>query len=69
LQLDHTWSIDFMHDRLENGRIIGCLNVLDDAKREILYLEVDHSIKSPRVIWVLNHLNTKKAKAPKDQNG
>jgi len=54
--LDHTWSIDFMEDRLTDGKKVRCFNVLDDANRECLHVEIDHSLTSSRVVWVLNHL-------------
>lgn len=46
------WSLDFMHDRLANGRQFRALTVGDDFTKECLALEVAHSLGSADVIRV-----------------
>lgn len=51
-----TWSLDFMHDTLVNGKTIRTLNVIDDFNREALSITVDTSLPAVRVIRELNKL-------------
>jgi putative transposase len=51
-----SWSLDFTHDSLASGRPIRTLNVIDDFNREGLWIEVDTSIPSARVVRVLDML-------------
>lgn len=59
---NETWSMDFMHDRLINGRKFRVLNVIDDFNREVLRIEPYFSITSKRVITILERLILEKGK-------
>jgi len=54
--INQVWSIDFMHDRLEDGRAFRLFNVLDDFNREGLAIEVDFSLPAERVIRALEQI-------------
>ena len=56
LRINQVWSIDFMHDQLEDGRSIRLFNVIDDFNREALGIEVDFSLPSERVIRSLDQI-------------
>ncbi len=59
---NQTWSMDFMADRLMNGRRFRVLNIIDDYNREILRIEPYFSITSERVISIIARLLTEKRK-------
>jgi putative transposase len=48
------WSMDFVHDRMANGRSMRVLTVVDTFTRECLALEVDTSLPSRRVTRTLD---------------
>jgi len=54
--VNESWSMDFMHDQLTDGRRFRLLNVIDDYNREGLGIEVDFSLPSPRVIRTLERI-------------
>lgn len=54
--INQSWSMDFMHDQLSDGRSFRCFNVIDDFNREGLCIEVDFSLPSERVIRALEQV-------------
>lgn len=54
--LNQVWAIDFMADALYGGSWFRTFNVIDEANREALAIEVAQSIPSLRVIRVLEQL-------------
>lgn len=61
---NEVWSYDFVHDRCANGQTVKCLTVIDEHTRECLAIEVGTSIRSQRVVEVLQEL-IKQRGAPK----
>lgn len=54
--INESWSMDFMHDQLEDGRTYRLFNVIDDFNREGLAIDVDFSLPAERVRRSLNQL-------------
>lgn len=54
--INDSWSMDFMHDQLEDGRSYRLFNVIDDFNREGLTIDVDFSLPATRVIRSLNQI-------------
>ena len=54
--INQTWSMDFMHDQLGDGRSFRAFNVIDDCNREGLGIEIDFSLPAERVIRALDQI-------------
>jgi putative transposase len=52
--LNEEWALDFVHDRLSDGRSFRTLNMLDAFSRECLAMETDTSLGGERVVRVLD---------------
>ena len=55
-EANQTWSMDFMHAQLSDGRSFRTFNVIDDFNREGLAVEVDISLPALRVIRALDQV-------------
>ena len=51
--INKVWSMDFMHDQLEDGRIFRLFYVFDDFNRMAIGKEFDFLFPSDRVILEL----------------
>jgi hypothetical protein len=54
--INASWSMDFMHDQLEDGRSCRLFNVIDDYSGEVLGIDVDLSLPSERVVRALGQI-------------
>ncbi|MGO9451159.1 MAG: IS3 family transposase [Candidatus Binataceae bacterium] len=52
---DQQWAMDFVYDRIADGRAIRVLTVVDEFTRECLATEVDTGISARQVARVLEH--------------
>lgn len=56
------WALDFMHDRLSNGRKLRILTIVDHYTRECLKIEVELGLSGQSVLSVLNELVEERGK-------
>ncbi|MBQ4835436.1 IS3 family transposase [Pseudoalteromonas luteoviolacea] len=54
--INESWSMDFMHDQLSDGRSCRLFNVIDDFNREGLAIDADISMPSKRVVRSLDQI-------------
>jgi len=54
---DEVWSMDFIFDRLANGRQLKSLTMVDHCTRESPAIHADHSIRGKDVVEVLEGLH------------
>ena len=59
---NHVWSIDFVHDKLSNGRPYKMLTVLDEYTREALAVTVANKMGSSEVLEALYPILLKREK-------
>ena len=59
------WAIDFVHDRLTDGRSIRALTVVDVFSRECVGIEVNYRLTSAHVTEALNHFIKKRRAKPR----
>ena len=59
---NHVWAIDFVHDKLSNGRSYKMLTVLDEYTREALCVAVRPKMNASDVLDVLHRLLMKHGK-------
>jgi len=50
------WAMDFMHDRIDNGRRFRLLAILDLFSRECLAIEADYSLRADNVVQTLEKI-------------
>lgn len=55
-RVNERWSMDFVQDRIWQGRTFRVFTIVDDYSRECLALEVDTSIGGTRVARVLDQI-------------
>ena len=54
--INQVWSMDFMHDQLEDSKTFRLLNVIDDFSREAIGMLMGFSLPSERMIRKLKQI-------------
>ena len=54
--INDSWSMDFMHDQLADGRSFRLFNLIDDFNREALTMDIDLSLPAERVVRALDQV-------------
>lgn len=52
----HTWSCDFIHDKLQSGRKLKALTVVDEFNREAVTVHIESRINSSKLLQIFNQL-------------
>jgi putative transposase len=60
--VNQTWSMDFMHDTLINGRKVRILNIIDDYNREALMVQAEHSHSGHTVVKAIEQITNWRGK-------
>jgi len=53
---NEVWSMDFVFDRIADGRSIKCLAIVDDATHEAVAVDPEHSIGGDRLTRLLDRI-------------
>ena len=57
---NEVWSMDFVFDRVADGRSLKCLTVVDDATHESVTIEVESAISGIQVTRILDRLKAER---------
>ena len=57
---NEVWSMDFVFDRVADGRSLKCLTVVDDATNESVTIEVESAISGLQVTRILDRLKAER---------
>jgi len=53
---NEVWSMDFVFDRVADGRVIKCLVIVDDGTHEAVAIDPEHSIGGERLTRLLDRI-------------